>query len=382
MAPQREWFEKDYYQVLGVPQSATDKDIAKAYRDLAKKYHPDANPGSEERFKEISAAFDVIGDPARRKEYDEVRSQVSMGNVFGGAGAPGGAGSGSFRVGMDDLGDLIGNIFSRSSRTGRTGPTATGGPQRGADLEAELTLSFLDAVNGLETTVNVTSEAPCHVCGGSGAAPGTTPVICPTCAGAGVLTDNQGLFSFSRACPTCSGTGRKIEQPCPNCQGLGMEFRARQVKVRIPAGVEDGQRIRLKSRGVPGRNGGPAGDLYVVVHVGRHPVFGRRGRDLTVTVPVTYPEAALGAAVSVPTLDGPVTLKVPAGSRSGRTLRVRGRGVRTARGAGDLLATLDIVVPRDPDPEQVAAIEKLAAVSDGDNLRAATFGTGAGTGSK
>ncbi|HLI00596.1 MAG TPA: molecular chaperone DnaJ [Acidimicrobiales bacterium] len=382
MAPQREWFEKDYYKVLGVPQSATDKDIAKAYRDLAKKYHPDANPGSEERFKEISAAFDVIGDPARRKEYDEVRSQVSMGNVFGGAGAPGGAGPGSFRVGMDDLGDLIGNIFSRSSRTGRTGPTATGGPQRGADLEAELTLSFLDAVNGLETTVNVTSEAPCHVCGGSGAAPGTTPVLCPTCAGAGVLTDNQGLFSFSRACPTCSGTGRKIEQPCPNCQGLGMEFRARQVKVRIPAGVEDGQRIRLKSRGVPGRNGGPAGDLYVVVHVGSHPVFGRRGRDLTVTVPITYPEATLGAAVSVPTLDGPVTLKVPAGSRSGRTLRVRGRGVRTARGTGDLLATLDIVVPRDPDPEQVAAIEKLAAVSDGDNLRAATFGTGAGTGSK
>jgi molecular chaperone DnaJ len=366
MAPQREWFEKDYYKVLGVPETATDKEIAKAYRSLAKKYHPDANPGSEERFKEISAAYDVLGDAPKRKEYDEVKSQSHLGNVFagGGASAPGG-----FRV--DDLGDLIGNIFTRGAR-GRAAPS-TGGPQRGADLETELTLSFLDAVNGLETTVNVTSEAPCSVCGGSGAAAGTAPVTCPTCGGAGVLNDNQGLFSFSRTCPTCGGTGRTVVEPCPACHGTGTEIRARQVKVRIPAGVEDNQRIRLKNRGGPGRNGGPAGDLYVVVHVGRHPIFSRKGRDLTVTVPVTYSELVLGADIAVPTLGRPVTLKVPPGTRSGRTLRVRGRGIAAAKATGDLLATFEVTVPTDPDPEQLAAIEKLAAVADGESLRAAAF---------
>jgi molecular chaperone DnaJ len=370
MAPQREWFEKDYYKVLGVPETATDKEIAKAYRGLAKKYHPDANPGSEERFKEISAAYDVLGDQPKRKEYDQVRAQAPLGNVFSGGGGAGP--SEGFRV--DDLGDLIGNIFNRGPR-GRAAPS-TGGPQRGADLEAELTLSFLDAVNGLETSVHVTSEAPCHVCGGSGAAPGTTPVICPECGGAGVLNDNQGLFSFSRTCPMCLGKGRTVVEACPSCHGAGTEIRARQIKVRIPAGVSDGQRIRLKSRGGAGRNGGPAGDLYVVVHVGSHAVFGRKGRDLTVTVPVTYPELALGATVSVPTLGKPVTLKVPPGSKSGRILRVRGRGVPVTKGHGDLLATLEVVVPAAPDAEQVAAIEKLAAVSDGESLRAAAFGTG------
>jgi molecular chaperone DnaJ len=367
MAPQREWFEKDYYKVLGVPETATDKEISKAYRALAKKYHPDANPGSEERFKEISAAYDVLGDEAKRKEYDQVRAQGPMGNIFAGGGGAGP--TEGFRV--DDLGDLIGNIFKRGPR-GRGAPS-TGGPQRGADLEAELTLSFLDAVNGLETTVNVTSEAPCHVCGGSGAAPGTTPVICPDCGGAGVLNDNQGLFSFSRTCPTCLGKGRTVTSPCPSCHGTGTEIRARKVKARIPAGIEDGGRMRLKNRGGAGRNGGPAGDLYVVVHVAHHPVFGRKGRDLTVSVPVTYPELALGATVSVPTLGKPVTLKVPAGSKSGRTLRVKGRGVPAAKGAGDLLVTLDVVVPSEPDAEQIAALEKLAAVSDGDSLRAAAF---------
>ncbi len=375
MAPQREWFEKDYYKVLGVPETATDAEIAKAYRTLAKKYHPDANPGSEERFKDISAAYDVLGDKAKRTEYDEVRSQTAMGNVFagGGAGAPGG-----FKV--DDLGDLIGNIFNRGAR-GHAGPS-TGGPQRGADLEAALTLSFLDAVNGLTTTVNVTSEAPCSTCGGSGAAPGTTPVVCSSCGGAGVINDNQGLFSFSRACPTCGGAGRRIEQPCPACHGHGTEIRARQVKVRIPAGVDDGQRIRLKNRGGAGRNGGPAGDLYVVVRVGSHPVFGRKGRDLTVHVPVTFPELVVGADVSVPTLTKPVTLKVPPGTKSGRTLRVRGRGVPASRGVGDLLATIEVVVPADPDAEQLSAVEKLAAVTDGDAMRAAAFAGAAAFGGK
>jgi molecular chaperone DnaJ len=368
MAPQREWLEKDYYKVLGVPETATETEIAKAYRKLAKQYHPDAHPGSEERFKEISAAYDVVGDAGRRKEYDEVRQHGAMGNVFGGpaTGAPGGFGGGGFRV--DDLGDLLGNIFNRG---GRGGPaTAAGGPQRGTDLEAGLTLSFLDAVNGLTTTVNVPGEAPCSVCGGSGAAPGTSPVTCPTCTGTGVVNDNQGLFSFSRPCPTCGGSGRKVEHACPACRGSGTEVRARQIKVRIPAGVTDGQRIRLKNRGGAGRNGGPAGDLYVTVRVAPHAVFGRRGNDLTVTVPVTYPEAVFGAEISVPTLGRPVTVKVPAGSRSGRALRVRGRGVPARSGAGDLLVTVEVAVPTDPGAAEAEAIRALAAVTDGDALRA------------
>jgi molecular chaperone DnaJ len=374
MAPQREWFEKDYYKVLGVADTATDKEIGKAYRKLAKQYHPDANPGSEDRFKEVSAAYDVLGDAAKRKEYDEVRRLGPVGNPFAGMGneRPGGFG-GTFHV--DDLGDLlgnIGNIFGRGNRGragGRGRAGAAGGPQRGADLETSLHLSFLDAVHGITTTVNLTSEVACHTCGGSGAAPGTVPVVCSVCGGQGVINDNQGLFSFSQPCQACGGAGMRIEKPCPTCHGIGVEAKARQVKVRIPAGVEDGQRIRVKARGAAGRGGGPPGDLYVIVHTDRHPVFGRRGKDLTVSVPVTYPEATLGAKVTVPTLDGPVTVKVPAGSRSGRTLRVRGRGVPASSGAGDLLVTVDVDVPDHPGAEERKRIESLAEVVDGDALR-------------
>jgi len=371
MAPQREWFEKDYYKVLGVPDTSTDKEIAKAYRKLAKQYHPDANPGSEERFKEISAAYDVLGDAARRKEYDEVRRLGPAGNPFAGMGSRGsGGGAGGFRV--DDLGDLLGNIFGRGNRPGRTGGVRTGptiGVQRGQDLETSLHLSFLDAVHGLTTTVNVTSETSCHTCGGTGAAPGTAPAVCPVCSGRGVINENQGLFSFSQPCQNCAGTGMTVETPCPTCHGAGVEHRARQVKVRIPAGVEDGQRIRVKARGAAGRGGGQPGDLYVVVHTDRHPVFGRRGKDLTVTVPVTFPEATLGASVKVPTLDGPVTVKVPAGTRSGRTLRVRSRGVPASSGVGDLLVTVEVAVPEKLDDETRPLVESLAATMDGEALR-------------
>jgi molecular chaperone DnaJ len=372
MAPQREWFEKDYYKVLGVAENASDKDIAKAYRKLAKQYHPDANPGSEERFKEISAAYDVLGDEARRKEYDEVRRLGAAGNPFAGmGGAGGGRGFGNFRV--DDLGDLLGNIFGRGNRSGRgTGGRATTGPsmaQRGQDLETALHLSFLDAVHGLTTTVNVTSEVSCHTCGGSGAAPGTAPVVCDVCGGRGVTQDNQGMFSFSQPCAACHGTGLKIEKPCPTCFGSGVEYAARQVKVRIPPGVEDGQRIRVKGRGGAGRGGGPAGNLYVVVQVDSHPVFGRRGKDLTLTVPVTYTEAALGATIKVPTLDRPVTLRVPAGSKSGKTLRVRGNGVPAPAGAGDLLVTLEVAVPEKLTKDQRQAVAALGDLMDGDGLR-------------
>jgi molecular chaperone DnaJ len=365
VAVQREWLEKDYYKVLGVAKTATDKEIARAYRKLAKQYHPDAHPGSDERFKEISAAYDVLGDQAKRKEYDEVRTLSEngyAGNPFGGAGAPGGqTGFTNFRV--DDLGDLLGNIFGRGSRRSRQGAT-TSGPERGLDLETELHLSFADAAKGVTTTVNVTSDAVCSTCAGTGAAPGTAPTVCPVCGGQGVINENQGMFSFSHPCVACGGTGMQIEVPCPTCNGKGTERRARQVKVRIPAGVADGQRIKVPKRGGAGRFGGPPGDLYVISHIAPHPVFGQKGKDLTVKVPVTFAEAALGTTVSVPTLDGkPVTVKVPAGTRSGRVFRVSGQGVQAAGKKGDLLVTFEVDVPAKLSGDEKRAVEALAKAS-------------------
>jgi molecular chaperone DnaJ len=360
MAPQREWFEKDYYKVLGVPETATDKEITRAYRKLAKQFHPDANPGAEDRFKEISAAYDVLGEPDKRKEYDEVRRLGPAAAGFGGfgaPGAPGGAGAGGFHV--DDLSDLLGGIFGRGQRGGQS---RTGSTRRGTDVEAELHLSFEDAVNGVTTTVNLTSDAPCTTCHGSGAAPGTQPTVCSVCGGRGMKDDNQGLFSFSQPCPACGGSGVRIEKPCRICRGTGVERRPRQVRVRVPAGVEDGQRIRLKSRGTPGRSGGAPGDLFVTIHIGPHRLFGRRGRDLTITVPVSFSEAALGAEITVPTLTSPVTLRVPPGTRSGRTFRVRGRGVPSKVGVGDLLVSVEVAVPQHLSDEQRKAVEALAAV--------------------
>ena len=364
MAPQREWFEKDYYKILGVPESATEKEITRAYRKLAKRYHPDANPGAEDRFKEVSAAYDVLGDSSKRKEYDEVRRMGPVGNPFAGArSGAGGPGGFSTTFGADDLGDLgdlLGNLFSR----GRSGGSRTRmGPQRGDDLETELHLSFQDAVEGITTTVNISSDAACSTCGGTGAAPGTSPVICSNCGGRGVLAENQGLFSFSQPCPVCRGTGMRVETPCPKCNGSGMEHRPRRVKVRIPAGVEDGQRIRLKGRGGAGPNGGPAGGSYVVVGVGQHEFFGRNGKDLTLRLPVTFAEAALGATVKVPTLGSPVSLRIPPGTKSGRTFPVRGHGVPASSGAGDLLVTVEVAVPEQLSEAQREAVEALAAAS-------------------
>ncbi len=367
MAPQREWFEKDYYKVLGVPETATQKEITRAYRKLARQLHPDANPGdktAEERFKEVSAAYDVIGDEAKRKEYDEVRKLGPMGAMgFGGPGA----GQGGFTFTADDLGglsDLFSGLFGRASARRGGGFSRGPGPQRGADLETELHLSFDDAVRGVTTNVHLTSEAVCSTCAGTGAKPGSAPVACSNCGGRGVIDENQGLFSFSSPCPACAGRGVKILDPCPTCAGTGTEHRPRQVKVRIPAGVNDGQRIRLKGRGAPGRNGGPAGDLYVNVHVAGHRLFGRDGNDLTITVPITFPEAALGTKLKVPTLDGDtVTLKIPAGTRSGRVFRVRGRGVQTKKGTGDLLVKVEVAVPTRLTKEQKEAVEALAAAT-------------------
>ena len=362
MAAQREWFEKDYYKTLGVSETATAKEITKAYRKLARELHPDKNPGNaeaEERFKAVSAAYDVLGDEAKRAEYDEVRRLGPMG----------GGGPGGFTFNMDDanasgLGDLLGQMFGRMGGRGGTGASSGVGPRRGADVQAELTLDFVDAARGMSTTLHLTSDAQCSTCNGSGARPGTTPKLCPQCGGRGVIDDNQGLFSFSTPCRRCGGAGTVIEDPCPTCRGSGIEKRAREVQARIPAGVSDGQTIRLKGRGAPGRNGGPPGDLLVEVHVAPHPLFGRVGNDLTVRVPVTFADAALGADVTVPTLDGPpVTLRIKPGTQPGSRHRVRGRGIAGKKATGDLIVTVDVVVPTSLSDAERSAIEQLAAAS-------------------
>jgi molecular chaperone DnaJ len=371
MAAQREWYEKDYYKVLGVAPEATPKEITKAYRKLARDSHPDTHPGddpAEERFKEVSTAYDVLGDEAKRKEYDEVRRLGPVGNPFGGGGAGGPGGNGgfagggpfNFNVGSDGLGDVLGQMFGRGRRGG--GASASAGPQRGADLEATLTLDFADAVHGITTTLHLTSDAQCSTCHGSGGRPGSAPKVCSQCGGRGVIDENQGMFSFSSTCRNCRGTGVIIDDPCPTCRGTGVEHRAREVQVRIPAGVADGQRIRLKGRGAPGRSGGPAGDLIVECHVTPHRLFGRDGNNLTVRVPITFAEAVLGANIDVPTLDGPlVTLRLRAGTQTGTRHRVKGKGIQTKKAHGDLIVTVDIQVPTDLTDEQRAAVEALAA---------------------
>ncbi len=368
MAQQREWFEKDYYAILGVASTATPKEITTAYRKLARQLHPDANPGdaaAESQFKEVSAAYDVIGDPARRAEYDKVRQMVSSGGM--GFGSPGRQGPrfdprGATGFGAENFGDIIGNLFGQGAGGWSAGGPFSQGPQRGQDLETSLHLSFLDAQRGVTTSVNLLSEASCPECSGSGAARGTSPRVCSQCSGRGVLDDNQGVFSLSRPCEQCNGRGSFIDTPCGTCAGSGRTTRPRVVKVRLPEGVRDGQQIRLKGKGGAGTNGGPAGDLYVRVQVGEHPIFGRDGDNLTVRVPITVAEACLGADVKVPTLDGDsVTIRVPAGSPHGKTLRVKGRGSSTPNGKGDLLVQLEIAIPTRLTDEERAALEAFAA---------------------
>lgn len=369
MAAQTQWVQKDYYKVLGVSEDASEAEIAKAYRRLARQCHPDANPDNkaeaEERFKEISAAYDVIGDKEKRSDYDQLRR---LGPAMAGGGF---AGSGPFRmrVGhLDDFAgpadssfdDLLGGFFGGSRRAGRSGP-----PRRGADLETVIDLAFEEAVRGATTAVGLAVEEACSSCGGSGAAPGSAAKVCSTCAGSGVVTAEQGFMSLRQTCPACRGAGTAPERTCPECRGRGWQRRRRQVKVRVPVGVADGDRIRVPGRGGRGIAGGPPGDLYVTVRVVPHPTFGRVGSDLTVTIPIGVCEAALGAELKVPTLEGdPVTVRVPAGTQPGRVLRVRGRGVPAAgsRPAGDLLVTVQVVVPRHLSHQQRKAFESLAAV--------------------
>ncbi|RBY81710.1 molecular chaperone DnaJ [Geodermatophilus sp. TF02-6] len=375
----RDFIEKDYYAALGVSQDADAATIKKAYRQLARDLHPDKNPGNTEaeaRFKEVSEAYDVLSDSKRRAEYDEARRLFGAGGAGARAGFPGGfpGGSGdqSFdlgdlfgtagggRSGTGGLGDLFGGLFGGGG-SARARSQAASGPARGQDVETEATLSFEEAVLGVTVPLRMQSPGTCPTCAGSGAKPGTSPHTCPVCQGAGVTSRSQGAFAFSEPCRNCRGTGQVVDDPCPTCGGNGVTNQTRTITVRIPAGVKDGQRIRLAGKGAPGRRGGPAGDLFVVVHVSEHPLFGRRGSDLTLTVPVTFPEATLGTTLTVPALDGNVTLKVPAGTASGQTLRVRGRGVPGKGRAGDLLVTVEVAVPKRLSPAAEEAVKVLDA---------------------
>jgi molecular chaperone DnaJ len=354
---EREWFDKDYYKVLGLTSTATDKEVTRAYRKLAKALHPDTNPGSEEKFKEVSGAYDVLGDATKRKEYDEVRR---LGPAAAGFGSPGGqtpSGQNFTNGDLGDLGDIFGGLFGGGRRNRA---------QRGGDLETALHLGFRDAVVGVTTTVNLPSNEPCHSCGGRGAAPGSGFATCERCAGRGTINDDQGPFAMSSVCTLCQGRGGRIITPCPTCHGTGREPSSRRVNVRIPAGVIDGQRIRLKAKGNPGSHGGPSGDLFVDVHVSPDGRFGRRGRHVTTSVSVSVTQAILGTTVDVETLDEPVTLKVPAGTQSGVTMRVRGRGVPAGgkHAAGDLLVTVEVVIPKKLNKEQRTLVERLASTLD------------------
>lgn len=360
--------ERDFYAALGVEKSASAKEIKRAYRKLAQEYHPDKHPGdstAEEKFKEISYAYDILGDAEKRSKYDEGRKLMAGGGFrFGPGGqSASGFGAGGYPGGirLEDLGGFA-SFFDMG---GGMGGNAQRGPRRGRDVEASLTLGFADALKGVTTTITTRTEAKCASCNGTGAEPGTLPVQCPRCHGSGSETETQGGFGFVRACTKCSGTGQIIENPCAGCGGSGVQIRPRNIKVRIPAGVEDGQTIRLKGKGAAGGSGGPAGDLYVKVRVAPNPIFGRKGADLTVTVPVTFTELALGANVKVPTMDEPVTIKIPAGTRSGRTFKVRGKGAPKKRGGqGDLLVKVEVVIPQKLKAREKALLEEFAELHD------------------
>ncbi len=373
----KDYLEKDYYKVLGVSKDAKPEEIKKAFRKLARQYHPDqnkTNADAEAKFKEVSEANSILSDPAKRKEYDEARSLFGGGGFrFPGAGQGGPSVEDLFRgAGDSGIGDLFGNLFGGATTSRRT----SRGPRRGADIEGEVTIDFASALAGSTVTMQTTSDAACPTCHGTGARPGSQPRVCPVCQGSGMQTSTSGgVFAVTEPCRECRGRGMIVDDPCATCQGSGRGQSTRTMQVRIPAGVTDGQRIRIKGKGGAGENSGASGDLYVLVHVRPHKVFGRKGDHLTVTVPVTFAEAALGAEISVPTLDdGPVRLKVPAGTPNGRTFRVRGRGVKGGATDGDLLVTVEVEVPTHLSDEAKAALADYQEKAGGGDPRAHLLG--------
>ncbi len=367
----------DLYKVLGVEKKATPDQIKKAYRKLARQYHPDRNPGdaaAEARFKEISGAYDVLGDAEKRKQYDR-------------AGVFGGAGGGTAPGGFSDIGDIFSNLFgdrSGPARTGGGGRTAPPRPRpaRGKDLETEVTVTFAQAMEGAQIPLAIPMAQGCRTCHGTGARPGTSPKICPLCQGRGIESEGQGLFSISTPCSRCGGAGTVIEDPCPTCQGSGVTRTVKRYRANIPAGVKEGSKVRLAGKGEPGPNNGAPGDLFVITHVQSSPIFARKGEHLEVEVPITFPEAARGAEVEVPTLNGIKRLRVPAGTRSGTVQRLRGEGPPRlgAKGRGDIHYRFVIDVPASLSSEQSDAVDKLSEVMAGDPRSDLFAQTGAASG--
>jgi molecular chaperone DnaJ len=350
----------DFYQVLGVSKKASDDEIKKAYRRLAREFHPDRNPDdpkAEERFKQVQGAYDTLSDPEKRKQYDS-------GGIFGGFGGPGGPGGAGPSGFPSDLGDIFSTIFSRGGRQHAA--------VQGRDLETEIRISFEQAVDGTQIPVTVPKAERCRTCGGSGAEPGTSPIVCPRCDGRGVDAQSQGFFSISQPCPECGGAGQLIEHPCTTCGGSGLTHQTKRYKVNIPAGVKDGTRIRLAGRGEAGPRGGPAGDLYVTTRVTPSPVFKQLDDgNLEVTVPITIAEAIGGGTVEVPTLSGTKRIRVPAGTQHGTIQRLRGEGSpRTdGRGRHDIRYRLEIEIPDDLSQEQQQAVEQLEKAFNGGDPR-------------
>jgi len=358
--------DEDLYKVLGVTKDASADDIKKAYRKLARRYHPDRNQGdaaAEERFKQISHAHDVLSDPDKRREYDAAR-------MFGGRVPPGGAGTGG-AAGFGDFADIFGDMFRRGGDRAAQPPP----PPRGEDVEVEVTLSFEQAMNGAQIVVTADINATCPTCSGSGAKAGTSPRLCPDCRGRGIIGRDLGGFSLGQTCPRCHGNGTIIDDPCPTCQGAGTVPEHKRYQVKIPPGVKDGTRVRQAGKGQAGLRGGKPGDLIVITRVTPSRIFDRKGDDLSIDVPVTIAEAALGAQIEIPTIDGRVKLKVPAGSQDGRALRVPGKGAPKLKhsGRGDLIARIRVRVPESLTNEQRAALEHYAEL-DGTNPRPGLFG--------
>ena len=382
-----DWANKDFYAELGVKKDASADEIKKSYRKLARANHPDSNPGDtakHEKFKKVAEAYDVVGDAEKRKKYDEMRSlYASGGNPFGFGGGTSYGGSRTYN--FEDLfgnaggsgagagggfGDMFGDLFGRGQRR-QSRPRAS----KGADIETTATIGFVESLEGVTIQLRLTSDAPCPDCNGTGGKPGTRPHVCPDCEGAGFVVNDMGGFSVNETCPRCGGRQLIYDEPCPTCKGSGRGLSGRTISARIPAGVKDGQRIRLRGKGAAGEAGGPHGDLYVTVKVTPHRIFARKGDNLTIEVPIGFDEAALGADIKVPTLGGaPVTLKVPAGTPTGRTFRIRGKGAQKPDGTkGDLLATVEVQVPAVLDPEARAAVEAYRAAASAKPLRANLF---------
>ncbi len=350
--------KRDYYEVLAVPRTAAEQEIKSAYRKLALQYHPDRNPGdkaAEDKFKEAAEAYSVLADTDKRHVYDR------FGHAGLGGAATGGVDPNVF-TGFEDILGGLGDVFGFGDMFGGGG-RRRGGPQRGSDLRYDLEISFEESASGAETAIQIPRQEACETCGGNGAEPGSKPTTCPQCHGRGQLRYQQGFFTVARTCGQCRGSGHIIAKPCATCRGAGRVQKDRKITVRIPAGIATGQRLRLTGEGEGGVSGGPAGDLYVVVHVQEHPFFQREGNDLYCEIPLNFPTLAMGGEITVPLLKGEEPFTIPEGTQSGTTFRLRGKGMPdvSGRGKGDLLVTVKVTTPKKLSKEQKKLLEQLAA---------------------